>query len=68
MSILITFEVGTSDEWLRAMIRGDATVPPVRRQRVIVEDTEADRICAAMANLKHARKKVYGGSIRQRVA
>ena len=63
---IVTMNVGSNDEWLRIMIRGEhrpEDIPPaVKTQSVIVQDArEADRILAEMNNLKVKRLKPYGG-------
>lgn len=63
MPILITFNVGGDDQWLRQGIHGEASSPE-RVQRVIVENSdEMLRVVARMANLKVQRGKPYGGAL-----
>ena len=67
---LVTFEVlKNSDVWLREMIRGDRTAyTALGFQRVIVQGSdEARRICNRMGQLKYARHKPYGGSMRHQI-
>ena len=66
---LVTLEVWNGDDgWLRRMIRGDAPSAQLQRQRVIVQGSdEARRICHRMGQLKYARHKPYGGSMRHQI-
>lgn len=67
MAILITFEVGADDTWLRSLIRADGKHPAMaKRQQLVCEDREQDYYVSRLATLKHQRGKVYGGSLRQR--
>lgn len=63
MPYILTFSVGTSDAWLRAICRGDEQPPDAGPfQRVIVESfAEKERLVAKMAQLKFQRSQPYGG-------
>ena len=63
MPVIVTFNVGGDDSWIRGEIRGEAH-PPERIQRVVIQGTdEADRVVARMANLKVKRGKPFGGAM-----
>ena len=65
--VQIDFAVSGDDAWLRGQIRGAVVTMP-RIQTVIVQGfDEARRVVAAMARLKHALGKPYGGCQEQMI-
>lgn len=64
MPVLLTFGIGSDDQWLRLGVRAGGPFAPPTPQCVIVQGTdEAGRVVSALSNLKLKRGKPFGGAL-----
>ena len=65
--VLLTLNVGQSDQAIRDFIRLDAPLPTTGVQRVICQDARyADSVYAEWANRKYAKGLAHGGGWHER--